>query len=232
MKQQLLLTTGLWLLFCSQALQASPASTDYVKKHIDEAVSTLELRIQQETKTVETRINDRLVHEPGETYQGGIVFWVDESKTHGLVVAKADADAGQGLSWQNGESGDKTTNARANGILAGQSNTQLIISEQTIDDQEGRFAALAAKNFSVTADGITPCDGSQACYGNWYLPSLNELQLLRAYLEHHDQDKVSGDYWSSTENSVSNAWLVHFSDGSAEITDKTRLALVRPIHSF
>ena len=127
MKRQLLLTTGLWILFCSQTLQASPASTDYVKKHIDEAVSTLELRIQQETKTVETRINDRLVHEPGETYQGGIVFWVDESKTHGLVVAKADADAGQGLTWQNGESGDKTTNARANGILAGQSNTQLII---------------------------------------------------------------------------------------------------------
>ncbi|MCK1859837.1 hypothetical protein MXE00_15995, partial [Legionella pneumophila] len=41
--------------------------------------------------------------------------------------------SGSGIPWRNGESGDKTTNAKANGLFAGLSNTHLIISEQTID---------------------------------------------------------------------------------------------------
>ncbi|QLZ70851.1 hypothetical protein FOLKNPGA_03670 (plasmid) [Legionella sp. PC1000] len=51
------------------------------------------------------------------------------------------------MSWQNGESGDKTTNALGNGVYAGLSNTHLIVSQQTIDDQDGRFAALIAQSF-------------------------------------------------------------------------------------
>ncbi|MCK1850931.1 hypothetical protein MXD98_16390, partial [Legionella pneumophila] len=61
---------------------------------------------------------------------------------------------------------------------AGESNTKLIIAQQTIDNQSGSFAALLAANYRVLGDGITPCpipsSESITCYGGWYLPSAFE----------------------------------------------------------
>lgn len=68
------------------------------------------------------------------------------------------------------------------GIGAGEGNTRLIISQQTIDHQRGLFAALLAANYRVLADGETPCPipvpATIVCYGGWYLPSAHELSLL------------------------------------------------------
>ncbi|WP_182352934.1 hypothetical protein [Legionella sp. PC1000] len=61
------------------------------------------------------------------------------------------------MQWRNGPSGNKVTNARADGIGAGETNTRVIIAEQTIDNQKGTFAALKAVSFQVLSDGITPC---------------------------------------------------------------------------
>ena len=35
----------------------------------------------------------------GDSAQGGIVFWVDETRQHGLVCAKEDLDGGSGIQW-------------------------------------------------------------------------------------------------------------------------------------
>lgn len=72
-------------------------------------------------------IKTTLTHHIGEEHNGGIIFWVDETGQHGLIASKTDLNNNQGIQWRNGESGNKVTNARADGIYAGESNTKLII---------------------------------------------------------------------------------------------------------
>ncbi|MCE3045359.1 DUF1566 domain-containing protein [Legionella sp. 16cNR16C] len=176
-------------------------------------------------------------HQIGERYQGGIVFWVDDTGQHGLIASVNDVKA-QGIQWRNGESGSKVTNARADGIGAGESNTRLIIAQQTIDNQTGEFAALLAHQYSVAEDGETPCitpaNSQNVCYGGWYLPSIYELSLLKANLQPQGLTNFAPDYyWSSTESSVSKAWLQNFSTGEVIASDKANtLGHVRAVRQF
>ncbi|STX39285.1 DUF1566 domain-containing protein [Legionella feeleii] len=176
-------------------------------------------------------------HHVGELYRGGIVFQVDESGQHGLIAAKIDAKSA-GIQWRNGTSGNKTTNARADGIGAGETNTRLIVAAQTIDNQAGQFAALIASSFKVSSDGLIPCTIpatlSEACYGNWYLPSAFELQLMYSNLYQAGLSAFEQDtYWSSTESSVANAWLLDFANGELATSQKSRTrGRVRPISRF
>ncbi|MBA4697728.1 MAG: DUF1566 domain-containing protein [Legionella sp.] len=175
-------------------------------------------------------------HRIGEQYQGGVVFWVDGSGQHGLVVSKHDLNEGQGIQWRNGDSGNKITNARSDGIHAGDVNTRLIVASQTIDNQSGNFAALVASTFAVQADGETPCDSesTSTCYGGWYLPSRYELSLLANNTQHNAITSFAPDYyWSSTEASVSEAWLQAMPTGEQMASEKaSTLGRVRAVHAF
>lgn len=188
-------------------------------------------------------INNNLIsakrHAIGELYNGGIIFFVDETGQHGLIAAKRDTS--EGVSWRNGDSGNKVTNARADGIGAGESNTRLIIAEQTIDKQPGSFAALEASNYRVLADGLTPCPNPLSapsidliCYSGWYLPSSFELELLRVNLAYPGLSSFStAYYWSSTEASSKSAYMKSFPDGAAIERDKASIdGHVRPIARF
>lgn len=218
-------------------LQANPASTDYVNQRISEAVNTLTSTLKSEINRLATQITSQHIptHALGERYQGGVIFFVDDSGLHGLIAALSDANKGEGIQWQNGVSGEKIVNARANGIGAGESNTRLIISQQTVDDQDGNFAALAALNYSVLADGTTPCPysvtPSMMCYGGWYLPSLYELDLMRRNLTSKYQ-LASLPYWSSTESSVTESWAEEVVGTPLLLDKSTGIAHVRAIRSF
>lgn len=176
-------------------------------------------------------------HTIGEEYRGGVVFFVDETGQHGLIASKADVN-GEGMQWRNGASGNKVTNARGDGIGAGETNTRLIIAQQTIDNQKGEFAALQAANFQVLGDGYTPCKTPIAtdliCYGGWYLPSAFELQLMHRNLHERNLSSFAPEYyWSSTEANVSNAWLINFSNGEITASSKSNTyGRVRPITHF
>jgi hypothetical protein len=176
-------------------------------------------------------------HQIGEEYHGGIIFYLDEEGAHGLVASKIDAYR-NGVQWRNGASGNKVTNARADGIGAGETNTRIIISQQTVDNQNGLFAALLATNFQVLGDGVTPCktpvDAASVCYGGWYLPSAFELQLLHNNLHTSNISTFAPEfYWSSTEASVSNAWLQNFSNGEITAESKANtIGRVRAISRF
>lgn len=173
-------------------------------------------------------------HDIGELYQGGLVFQVDEGGQHGLVVALKDASE-DGLAWRNGASGNKTTNARADGIYAGEANTRLIVAAQTMDNQKGSFAALAAMQFRVAGDGLSPCEGEAAdCYGNWYLPSGFELKRMhRALIETGILSVKGAHYWSSTESSVTGAYSLDVATGQLMAIPKSNTdGLVRPISRF
>ncbi len=167
--------------------------------------------------------NARTIHYIGENYGGGIVFYVYDEGQHGLIAATVDQSAG--IQWYNGTY--RFTGATANGIGAGAMNTALIIAGQMPDNQTGDFAARACVNYCVTVGGVT--------YGDWYLPSSYELDLL------YRQKTIvggftSGYYWSSNECSsdVNFATNLYFYSGYTMncYYRKTHLYLVRAIRKF
>lgn len=191
----------------------------------------------QQKSIDELKKNQNVRHRIGEEYRGGIVFFVDESGQHGLIASKVDVN-NTGIQWRNGVSGNKVINAQGDGIGAGETNTRIIISQQTIDNQRGTFAALQAANFQVLKDGVTPCKTpiliGEVCYGGWYLPSAYELQLLHRNLHLQSLSFFAPEfYWSSTEHSVSEAWLMQFATGELSASNKSNtIGRVRAISRF
>jgi hypothetical protein len=150
-------------------------------------------------------------HFIGESYGGGIVFWVDAIGQHGLIAATANQSTG--IVWWNGT--NTTTNAVRNGVSAGMHNTERIIASQGV----GSYAAQICSNYQA------------GNYGDWYLPSLAELILL------YPQKTVvggfsNGYYWSSTEYNNSSVWAQSFGADFQPLGDKNTTAYVRAIRAF
>ncbi|MBE0640382.1 MAG: DUF1566 domain-containing protein [Bacteroidales bacterium] len=132
----------------------------------------------------------------GDLAQGGVVFWVDETGQHGLVCPIENQS--EGVRWLAGEFGD--TQAKGDGPFAGELNTAIIIAAQVyLGDDGDTYAARICNELQITAGGKT--------YGDWYLPSKRELELL--YLNRSVINEVAlanggetfggGWFWSSTE---------------------------------
>ena len=157
-------------------------------------------------------------HYIGESYGGGIVFYVYDNGKHGLIAAKSDQSTG--IRWYGGS--NTNTRARADGVGAGLKNTAIIIANQGAVDGNA-FAATVCNEYSVTVDGVK--------YGDWYLPSKYELNLL--YLQ---QSVVGGFalnfYWSSTEIGNSSVWDQYFQVGSQGNANKNGAGYVRAIRAF
>ena len=206
------------------------------------------------TETARAKAAEPPVLIPGDSYQGGIVFWVDQTGQHGLIAAKADQSTR--VPWYYcplwGFLHYFQTHATADGIYAGAKNTEIIIATQTTvglvcgestvpsycsagpGTATGDYAALIAANYSVQDNGIDPCTGAvtETCYGDWYLPSKFELNLL------YNQKSVVGGfandfYWSSTEDGGGDAWLQYFSNGyQGYASDKNYSVRVRAVRAF
>ena len=159
------------------------------------------------------------VHYVGESYGGGIVFYIYDNGQHGLIAAVADQNPG--IEWYN--SAKRYTNTTGDGVNAGSMNTTLIVAIQTNDNPTGNFASKVCADYSVTFEGRT--------YGDWYLPSKYELGLL--FIQ---KDMVGGFndnyYWSSTEFSSISAWSQNFSTGVQYNLDKSLPYGVRAIRAF
>jgi hypothetical protein len=155
----------------------------------------------------------------GQSYQGGKIFWLDATGQHGLIAATADQSTG--IQWHNGII--RYTGTSGDGLYAGSMNTTMIVVTQMADNQTGNFAAKVCADYSVTVSGVT--------YGDWYLPSNYELNLL--YLQ---KDAVGGfasaHYWSSTEFSHIVAWMRHFATGIEFGDYKSDPGYVRAVRAF
>lgn len=163
-------------------------------------------------------LNARM-HTVGESYGGGIVFYVYDNGQHGLIAAATDQNPG--IEWYNGTK--RYTNTTGDGIGSGEINTTLIVALQTNDNPTGNFAAKVCADYSVTFDGVS--------YGDWYLPSKYELGILFS-----QKNNISGFdddyYWSSTEFSSVSAWSQNFSTGIQYNLSKSLPYGVRAIRSF
>lgn len=142
-------------------------------------------------------LNPSGCYQIGDTLAGGIVFYLDETKCHGLVCAFEDQAIQvkyATLNWKdfplpNGWEWGSTpyTNLSNEAIGMGQPNTNTIISNI---GSTGNVAVIC-KNY--TGGG----------YSDWFLPSLKELVEIYTH-----KDKIPGLgwlYWSSTAGGYSNS---------------------------
>jgi len=156
----------------------------------------------------------------GDSYQGGIIFWLDTTGQHGLIAATTDQSAG--IQWYNGTY--RYTGTTGDGLYAGVMNTVLIVAAQLSDNPTENFAAKVCADYSVTDGGVT--------YGDWYLPSRFELDLL------YQQRTVVGSfvnnfYWSSTESNNQYTWAQIFPQGQQGSVSKSHTDFcVRAIRAF
>ena len=149
----------------------------------------------------------------GQSYGGGIIFYLDSLKQHGLIAALNDASGG--VQWFNG--GYISTNALDSSIGSGQANTTSIINVQSA----GSYAASIA---SQTANG----------YSDWYLPSRKELGLMYTNLHVKGLGGFVGNYyWTSTEFNANQAWAQDFGQVNSQFSYwKNNQARVRAIRKF
>jgi hypothetical protein len=157
-------------------------------------------------------------HYLGESYGGGIVFYVYDNGQHGLIAAISDQNTA--IRWDAGT----VTNSMAysDGVGAGKANTTIIIANQGYGDGV-TYAARICNEYSVTVGGVI--------YSDWYLPSKYELNLL------YQQKTVVGansiSYWSSTEFSLNTAaWAQWFETGLQDGWGKLYASSVRAIRAF
>ena len=201
------------------------------------------------TETARAKAAESPVLIPGDRYQGGIVFWVDQTGRHGLIAASNDQSAV--AQWFNGTYFQ--THATGDGIYAGAENTEIIIATQTTvglvcgestvpsycsagpGTATGNYAALIAANYSVQEDGDQACTGSatETCYGDWYLPSKFELNLMFAQKTVLlDFQNAFKHYWSSTEYDRGSAFCGATTDLQISHCDKSVRFHVRAVRAF
>jgi len=171
-------------------------------------------------------------HTVGETYGGGVIFYVYDNGQHGLIAANADVsiNTNPNLCWSYPGPSPRTAGAFANGIRAGQTNTAAILAMQATMLPSNPMvyvlsAAYAAVNFSdVDANGVR--------YGDWYIPSQFEMVLMSSSTATITGFSKSNPYWSSTEviDNINYAYMVV--NGSLSVQDKRSGFRVRPIRAF
>lgn len=161
------------------------------------------------------------IHTIGEHYGGGIVFYVYDNGLHGLIAATSDNSTE--VSWCAGSYA--YTMAKADGVGAGKKNTAMIIASQGNGDGRTYAARVCNEYFVIDANGVK--------YGDWYLPSLFELNLL--YLQKtvvgSFSNSLRNNYWSSNEFALDLVWDLNFTTGSASVNSKCDTDYMRVIRA-
>ena len=131
----------------------------------------------------------------GKSYGGGIIFYIDDTKLHGLICAPTDQS--EGVPWSNGS--DIITYATGEGMGTGVTNTEIIIDAQG----EGNYAAKICADLELNG------------YDDWFLPSKSECfkMYLNLALMKDIGNFADTLYWSSTEASIGNAYSQYANDG-------------------
>ena len=143
------------------------------------------------------------------------MFYVTDGGLHGLEAAPSDVD---GIPW--GCLGTAISGADGTAIGTGWQNTQDIVAGCA----DSGIAAKIANDLSVNG------------FINWFLPSLDELTEM--YNQRDVVGFVPGSYyWSSSEDSATNAWNHQFitggiCDGCPYSDAKTFSIKVRAVRVF
>jgi len=173
-------------------LTAQPNTTDAVLS----ATVTITAGDAQKSFTVKQAAAVPIQLAVGDSFQGGIIAYIDGTGQHGLIAAPTDQI--DRIMWYNGSY--TVTGATDAAIGSGQSNTTAIVT--TYGD--GVYAAKMCDDL-VIGD-----------YSDWFLPSkdeLNELFINRDLVGEFNTNPGSY-YWSSTERNYGTAYSQNFNNGS------------------
>lgn len=163
----------------------------------------------------------------GDLLEGGIVFFVDETGSHGLVCAIND----QSLSatW------NKRKLVRRNERLSENFNTTTTIfgskSQNKLNNKKYNANRLCSK---------LKIKNNSKTYKDWFLPSKENLALMylnrsvinETALKNGGSNFIDSYYWSSTEFDHTNAWVQSFKDGKKGYHFKNYFYSVRAIRAF
>ncbi len=159
-------------------------------------------------------------HKIGDMYKGGYIFYIN---IWGKGICAAPKDYKNPVIWGCG--GKLIEGADGEKRGTGKQNTQDI---------------LAGCDQPLTAAKI--CDDYvYDNYDDWYLPSIEELELMYFQLKAQDLGSFNDNtYWSSTQDFSYGAWCVDFSTGD-RVNNRSKSDLgssfsqgvfVRPVRSF
>ena len=157
---------------------------------------------------------------------GGIIFFIDETLNHGLIVSLNDSESGE---W--GCPDEEILNANDSTLRTGYTNTLAILSSDC--EPAGISSIIAAYSATIFTSEDT-------LINDWYLPSVNELELLYKEREWIDDSLTvyngtkfkNTTYWSSTQNGIDKAISVSFGNGSTKSSYKVSVNEVRAIRAF
>lgn len=166
---------------------------------------------------------DDTQYQVGDSFGGGIIAYIDNTGKHGLIVSSNDlADSGWGCK-------NTVLGATSKTVGSGLTNTNTIVSNCS------DLTSAAKKCSDLVLNG----------YSDWFLPTIDELDLMYKNLHLNGKGNLSTSlpYWSSSEANATDqstlnvtpsldAWRIGMTAGGWTCTDKNGLAKVRPCRYF
>tara|TARA_B100000900_G_scaffold65519_1_gene50750 strand:- start:775 stop:1308 length:534 start_codon:yes stop_codon:yes gene_type:complete len=169
--------------------------------------------------------NDKDKYSIGMKAFGGVIFYLDKTKKHGLVVSTENV-GGSWMTYPWGCYGLSINDAEGIDVGTGRLNTNAIIN--ACDEKE--TAASACVNYQ--SEG----------FSDWFLPSLEELELIAENLGFDDEfssviEFDNSNYLSSTQLSnekhkINYAWSVNLIDGYTMSSNKSNKQKIRAVRAF
>lgn len=182
----------------------SPSTTYYVRAYATNSVGT--------SYGNELSFKTAPIFTIGQSYQGGIIFYIDATSSHGLIAAPSDQSTG--TIW--GCSGTSIAGTSTS-VGTGSANTTAII----LGCSPTSIAARLCYNLVLSG------------FSDWYLPSLSELGLMYTNLKALNLGGFTNTYyWSSSQYSSTYGYLQSFSVNSYAVGSKSSAYRVRAIRSF
>lgn len=166
-------------------------------------------------------------HYLGEIFGGGVIFhlWKDKlGIEHGLIVDLQNLAVG--VPW-------------ANNI-----NTSIGAPAKSLWDGENNSNAIIAASWHTSSAAALCINSTNSGYSDWYLPSIDELKLLRENSFSIDKSfsSIPGaspltipnnyTYWSSTETIPLHALSMYYLNSVIVASNKSTNFAVRAIRSF
>jgi hypothetical protein len=157
---------------------------------------------------------------------GGIIFYIDETLEHGYIVSLEDSQSGE---W--GCADEEILNSDGSILGSGYVNTLAILASDC------KTFGISPVTAAYSASQVASIDEDESA---WYLPSIDELELLYQEREWID-DSLSAyngerfentTYWSSTQDGADKAKSVSFGNGLTTSSYKVSVNEVRAIRTF
>lgn len=169
----------------------------------------------------ESRLINDTIHQVGDLFGGGVIFFVDNTGHHGLIYSMSEIRDPRSLELY------KRQDPRP---LKGRKDSAALFNQVFSVDNPERAEELCI-NYTNSNYGT-------GVFSDWYLPTSDELerlfkvkQIINKILENYSKaiiDPLDKIYWSSSkiyDEVIGSNWLVDFDGGSLVIYSKFRRSL-------